>query len=151
MHFTRLIDGGIEAGPNAVLALARKGYKKTDFSLKDTIDTLTYPGFLRLAARYWKTGIGEIIQSMSKASFARALQNLVPEVTAGDLSPGGAGVRAQALAPDGRLLDDFSITGDQRTIHVLNAPSPAATASISIGSQIAARAVRQFNLDQIRK
>ncbi len=151
VHFTRLIDGGIEAGPNAVLALAREGYKKTDFSLKDTLDTLTYPGFLRLAARYWKTGIGEILRSVSKAAFARALQNLVPAVTAGDLCPGGAGVRAQALAPDGRLLDDFFISGDKRTIHVLNAPSPAATASISIGRQIAATAVYRFSLDQIRK
>jgi L-2-hydroxyglutarate oxidase len=151
VHFTRLIGGGIEAGPNAVLAFRREGYKKTDFPLKDTLDTLTYPGFLRLAARYWKTGLGEMFRSVSKASFARALQHLVPAVTTEDLSPGGAGVRAQALAPDGRLLDDFFISGDRRTIHVLNAPSPAATASISIGSQIAARAVRQFNLDQIRK
>ncbi len=151
VHFTRLIDGGVEAGPNAVLAFRREGYKKTDFSLKDTLETLCYPGFLRLAARYWKTGLAEVVRSVSKPAFSRALQNLVPAVTAEDLFPGGAGVRAQALAPDGRLLDDFYFSGDERTIHVLNAPSPAATASISIGRQIAEKAARRFDLNSNQK
>ncbi len=146
VHFTRRIDGGIEAGPNAVLAFRREGYRKTDFSLKDALDTLTFPGFWRLALRYWKTGLGEMVRSASKAAFARALQHLVPSVTAADLAPGGAGVRAQALSPDGRLLDDFYIAGDRRTIHVLNAPSPAATASMSIGVAVADMAARRFGI-----
>ncbi|MGD8366603.1 MAG: L-2-hydroxyglutarate oxidase [Desulfobacterales bacterium] len=146
VHFTRLIGGGVEAGPNAVLAFCREGYKKTDFSLKDTLDTLTYTGFWRLAARYWKTGLGEMHRSASKAAFARALQHLIPSVSAADLAPGGAGVRSQALSPEGRLLDDFHIAGDRRTIHVLNAPSPAATASMSIGSIIANMAARRFGV-----
>ena len=144
VHFTRLIGGGIEAGPNAVLAFRREGYNRTDFSLNDTLDTLTYPGFWRLAARYWKTGLGEMVRSVSKAAFARALQKIVPAVTAADLSAGGAGVRAQALSPDGRLLDDFHIIGDRRTIHVLNAPSPAATAALAIGEALAKRARTMF-------
>lgn len=146
VHFTRLIDGGIEAGPNAVLAFKREGYKKTDFSLRDTLDILTFPGFFRLAARYWKTGLGEVHRSASKSAFVRALQKLVPAVCKDDLAPGGAGVRAQALSADGRLLDDFHIAGDRRSIHVLNAPSPAATASISIGAQVADMAVKRFDL-----
>ena len=146
VHFTRLIGGGIEAGPNAVLAFRREGYQKTDFSLTDTVETLSYPGFLRLAARYWKTGMGEIYRSVSKSAFVRALKKLVPSVSAAALVAGGAGVRDQALSIDGRLLDDFCILGAGRTIHVLNAPSPAATASISIGIRIAGMAADRFSI-----
>ncbi len=146
VHFTRQMNGEVEAGPNAVLAFKREGYKKTDFSLKDTFEVLSYPGFWRLAKRHLKSGMGEMYRSASKAAFVRALQKLVPSITAPDLVPGGAGIRAQALARDGRLLDDFYMAGDRRTIHVLNAPSPAATAAISIGRQIAAMAIQKFDI-----
>jgi len=146
VHFTRRIDGTVEAGPNAVLAFKREGYGKLSFSLRDTLGTLAYPGFWRLAGRYLGTGMGEMWRSWWKPAFVRALQELIPEITAADLSPGGAGVRAQALAPDGALLDDFAIVEAERQIHVLNAPSPAATASISIGRTIAARASESFGL-----
>jgi len=137
VHFTRKVSGGVEAGPNAVLALKREGYRRTSFSLRDALATLAYPGFWRLAGRYWRTGAGEMWRSWSKAAFVRALQRLLPELAGSDLIPGGAGVRAQALAPDGALVDDFSIVAGDRMIHVLNAPSPAATASIAIGRHIA--------------
>jgi len=129
-----------------VLAFKREGYGKLSFSLRDTLGTLAYPGFWRLAGRYLGTGMGEMWRSWWKPAFVRALQELIPEITAADLSPGGAGVRAQALAPDGALLDDFAIVEAERQIHVLNAPSPAATASISIGRTIAARASESFGL-----
>jgi len=137
VHFTRMIRGEVEVGPNAVLAFKREGYTKTSFSVKDTFDTLTCPGFISLAVRYWRTGIGEFYRSFSKRAFVRALQKLMPAITEADLVPGGAGVRAQALAPGGRLLDDFHIVQDRASIHVLNAPSPAATASICIGETVA--------------
>lgn len=140
VHFTRTIDGVREAGPNAVLALRREGYTKTSFRAKDAAESLLYVGFWRLATRYWRTGIGEMYRSLSKAAFVRALRRLMPEIRSQDLVPGGAGVRAQALAPDGALLDDFCILESKGMIHVLNAPSPAATASISIGETIAERA-----------
>lgn len=141
VHFTRRIDGSVEAGPNAVLAWAREGYTHRTVHMGDLLETLTYPGFVRLAHRYWKTGLQEMIRSCSKTLFAKALQKLVPEVTAGDLAPGGAGVRAQALSPDGRLLDDFVILAQSGQVHVLNAPSPAATSSLAIGDEVAAKAL----------
>lgn len=146
VHFTRRVDGTVEAGPNAVLAFKREGYHKTSFSLADAAATFAYPGFWRLARRYLGIGLGEMWRSWNKAAFVRALQELVPEIGAGDLSAGGAGVRAQALAPDGSLLDDFAIVESERQIHVLNAPSPAATASISIGRTLAERARADFDL-----
>ena len=146
VHFTRMMRGGVEAGPNAVLSLKREGYRKTDFSARDALDTLAFPGFLRLAARYWRTGLGEMYRAFSKAAFVRALQRLLPELRGDDLVPGGAGVRAQALDVSGALVDDFSIEESGGAIHVLNAPSPAATASLAIGEIIAARAGRSFGL-----
>ncbi|TAH34661.1 MAG: L-2-hydroxyglutarate oxidase [Planctomycetota bacterium] len=139
VHFTRTIGGGVECGPNAVLAFAREGYRKRDVNLRDLFETLTYPGFLRLAARHWRTGAGEMWRSFSKSAFVRALQRLVPEIRAGHLEPAPAGVRAQALRPDGSLVDDFLILESERVLHVCNAPSPAATASLQIGAGLAAR------------
>ncbi len=147
VHFTRLIDGGREAGPNAVLAFKREGYSKFSFSLKDTWETFTYPGFLHLAGKYLKTGLGEYYRSFFKPAFVKALQRLIPEIQSADLEPGGAGVRAQALEKDGFLVDDFRIVEAERMVHVLNAPSPAATASLSIGEFIARTAKKNFGLD----
>lgn len=137
VHFTRLISGDVKAGPNAVLALAREGYGRTSFSFRDAGQIAGYAGFRRLAARYWKTGAAEVWRSFSKSAFTKALQRLIPEITTGDLSGETAGVRAQAVAPDGSLLDDFCFSGSGRLLHVLNAPSPAATASLAIGEHIA--------------
>lgn len=136
VHFTRRISGGIEAGPNAVLALKREGYRKTDFSLKDAVETAVFPGFWRMALKYWKSGIGEYYRSLNKRAFTRALQKLVPEIQASDLEPAGSGVRAQALDGSGQLLDDFAIVRSKQIVHVCNVPSPAATASLIIGKQI---------------
>jgi L-2-hydroxyglutarate oxidase len=146
VHFTRLIQGGVEAGPNAVLALKREGYRFRNLSLVDSFEMATYGGFWRMVRKYWKTGLGELYRSFSKKAFVRALQRLVPEVRPEDLHPAGAGVRAQALDSTGALVDDFRIVETERMIHVLNAPSPAATASISIGRTIAALAVKNFDL-----
>lgn len=146
VHFTRMVKGGIEAGPNAVLAFRREGYHKLDFSLRDTADLITYPGFWRMAGKYWKTAAGEFHRSFSKAAFVEALQKLMPEIRAEDLVPAGAGVRAQAVTPEGALVDDFRIVEAERMIHVLNAPSPAATASLSIGASIAWMAAKSFGL-----
>lgn len=137
VHYTRKIDGSIEAGPNAVLAFRREGYRKFSFSVRDAFDIFSYGGFWRLARRYWPTGVGEFYRSFSKHAFWRALRTLTPELELQHLQPAGAGVRAQALAPDGQLVDDFHIVQAYRMTHVLNAPSPAATASLSIGKQIA--------------
>jgi len=137
VHFTRMVGGGVEAGPNAVLAFKREGYRRTSFNVGDTYDTLTYPGFWRMALRYWRTGCGEMYRSLSKGAFVKALQRLIPEISATDLDAGGTGVRAQALLKDGSLADDFRIVQNQAAIHVLNAPSPAATASLALGAQIA--------------
>ena len=137
VHFTRMIDGSIHAGPNAVLAFKREGYHRTAFDLRDFMDTMTYPGFWRLAIRHARAGIGEMHRSFSKGAFVRSLQQLIPEVRAEDLVPGTAGVRAQALRRDGSMVDDFMIVSDPRTTHVCNAPSPAATASLEIGRYIA--------------
>ena len=137
VHFTRMIDGSVHAGPNAVLSLKREGYKKTDFDLRDFSEIITYPGLWKLAAKYADEGIQEIIRSFSKAAFVRSLQQLIPEVQAEDVVPAGAGVRAQALMNDGKLVDDFLIVEGKNNLHVCNAPSPAATSSIEIGRAIA--------------
>jgi (S)-2-hydroxyglutarate dehydrogenase len=137
VHFTRMIGGGVEAGPNAVLALARHGYHRTSFSLRDACSTGSYVGFWRMARKFWKTGFGEFHRSFSKRAFLSALRRLIPELELDDLLPGGAGVRAQALDRSGALVDDFRVIQGDRMVHVLNAPSPAATASISIGRYIA--------------
>ncbi len=147
VHFTRMIGGGVEAGPNAVLAFKREGYRMTDFRLNDLADTLGYPGFWKMAARYWKTGVGEFWRSLNKAAFVAALQRLLPDLKSEDLRPGGSGVRAQAVDPNGNLVDDFRVVRAERMIHVLNAPSPAATSSLSIGKSIAAMASEHFGLD----
>ena len=141
VHFTRMIAGGVECGPNAVLAFAREGYHKTDVNLRDLVETLTYPGFLRLAAKYWQTGLGEMWRSFSKAAFVKALQHLVPAIREDDLEPAAAGIRAQAIAPDGAIVDDFMIYETERMVNVCNAPSPAATASLNIGRLIVERLV----------
>lgn len=146
VHFTRMIHGGIEAGPNAVLAFKREGYKKSSFSLKDSSEIFGYRGFLLLAVKFIKMGMGEFYRSFSKAAFVKALQKLLPEIQSEDIISGGAGVRAQALERSGKLVDDFRIVQNERMIHVLNAPSPAATASISIGEKIAVMAEEQFVL-----
>lgn len=146
VHFTRMIHGGVEAGPNAVLALAREGYGKWSLSLRDLGETLGYRGFWRMGLRHWRMGLGEIYRSLSKRAFVTALRRLLPELQLADVVAAGAGIRAQAVKPDGELVDDFHIEQDNRMIHVLNAPSPAATASISIGKTIAEMAHKQFEL-----
>ena len=137
VHFTRLIDGGVECGPNAVLALAREGYGKFDFNLRDAWESLTFPGFLRMASRNWRVGCGEVWRSWSKAAFVKALQRLIPEIRSEHLEPAPSGIRAQAMLPNGELADDFLVETAGPIVHVLNAPSPAATAALSIGSHIA--------------
>jgi L-2-hydroxyglutarate oxidase LhgO len=142
VHFTRRIGSArsIEAGPNAVLSLKREGYTRTSFDARDAWDVATWPGFWKMAGKHWRAGLGEQWRSLSRSAFARACAALVPEITEHDLAPGGAGVRAQALARSGALVDDFSLAESERMVHVLNAPSPAATASLAIGEEIAARA-----------
>lgn len=144
VHFTRIINGGIEAGPNAVLAFKREGYTKKDFSFSDFFQMLTYSGFWKMASKYYKMGFGEFYRSLSKNAFVKALQKLVSEIEENDIQRGGAGVRAQALEPNGNLVDDFRIVEAKRMVHVLNAPSPAATASISIGRTIAKIVNKKF-------
>jgi L-2-hydroxyglutarate oxidase len=146
VHFTRMIQGGVEAGPNAVLAFRREGYSRTSFSLRDTAEMFGYAGFWRMASQYWPMAVGEMYRSFSKKAFVKALQALVPELRGRDVHPSGAGVRAQALDRQGRLLDDFRIVEAERMVHVLNAPSPAATASISIGRSIADMASKSFGI-----
>lgn len=136
VHFTRRIGGGVECGPNAVLAWKREGYSRIAFSARDSVETLGFGGFWRMAARHWKTGIGEVHRSLSKSAFVRALQKLLPEIRADDLQPGGAGVRAQAVLSDGSLASDFHFARSDGALHVLNAPSPAATASLAIADEI---------------
>ena len=145
VHFTRMIKGGVEAGPNAVLSFKREGYKKFDFSFEDSIQMFSYVGFWKMAAKHYKMGIKEFYRSFNKNEFVSALQKLVPEIKDADIYPGGAGVRAQALESDGKLVDDFRIIEAENMVHVLNAPSPAATASISIGNTIAGFAKRRYN------
>ena len=146
VHFTRMIGGGVEAGPNAVLAFRREGYHRLDFSLRDSVDMAAYIGFWRMASRYWRTAAGEFHRSFSKSAFVNALQRLMPAIQSEDLVPAGAGVRAQAVAPNGKLLDDFCIKEAPGMIHVLNAPSPAATSSLSIGATIAGLARQRMGL-----
>ena len=144
VHFTKKIDGGVEAGPNAVLALSREGYGKTDLSLGHVLGLVTFPGFYVMAAKYWRMGFGEMYRSWSKKAFVKALQELLPDLGMDDVQPGGAGVRAQAMDTKGGLLDDFAFIEGPNAIHVLNAPSPAATASIVIGRSIADKALDTF-------
>jgi (S)-2-hydroxyglutarate dehydrogenase len=139
VHFTPGIDGSVHAGPNAVLGFKRESYNKWDFDLKDFMDTMTYPGFWKLAGKFYNEGIQEMIRSYSKTIFVRSLQRLIPEVRASDVVPTPAGVRAQALKSDGSMVDDFLFINRDRALHVCNAPSPAATASIEIGKQIVAQ------------
>jgi L-2-hydroxyglutarate oxidase len=139
VHFTRTIYGGVEAGPNAVLAFAREGYRPADVDLRDLLDAVFFPGLWRFLLKYRTTACTELLQSFSKARFCRALQRLVPDIRTGDLAPGGAGVRAQAMTPSGDLLADFHLVERANALHVLNAPSPAATASLAIGQFIAER------------
>jgi (S)-2-hydroxyglutarate dehydrogenase len=145
VHFTRMIHGDVEAGPNAVFAFKREGYHKSDVDIKEMFEALAWPGFRKVAAKYWKTGMGEFYRSFSKKAFTTALQRLIPEVQEDDLIPAEAGVRAQACDRTGGLLDDFKIIERQHAIHVLNAPSPAATSSLSIGNTIAQLALKQKN------
>jgi L-2-hydroxyglutarate oxidase len=142
VHFTRLIHGGIEAGPNAVLAFAREGYRRTDFNARDLVDALTYRGFWRFLKKYPSMAWFELRRSLSRELFCRSLQRLVPEVQPDDLAAGGSGVRAQAIAPEGDLVQDFRFIARSNALHVLNAPSPAATASLAIGAEIAEMAAK---------
>ena len=137
VHFTRMADGGIEAGPNAVFAFKKEGYKRTDFDFRDFFGSLLWPGFQKVMFKYWKTGLGEMYRSFSKKAFTKALQKLIPEVREEHLVAAPAGVRAQACDRTGGLLDDFKLVTEKRAIHVINAPSPAATSSLSIGKTIA--------------
>jgi (S)-2-hydroxyglutarate dehydrogenase len=146
VHFTRMIHGGIEAGPNAVLAFKREGYTHWSVAPRDVATYTFFGGFWRMALKYWKMGIGEFYRSYNKRAFVKALQGLIPELGMDDVHPSGAGVRAQALEPDGKLVDDFRIVEAPHMVHVLNAPSPAATASISIGKSIAEMANKSFGL-----
>ncbi len=145
VHFTRRIDGTVDAGPNAVLAFRREGYRRSDFNLHDLASSLAFPGFWRMAAKHWRSGLEEFYRSFSKAAFVHSLQRLVPEVTARDLIECGSGVRAQALRRDGTLLDDFHFVPSANMLHVLNVPSPAATASLAIGHYIADMAALSFS------
>jgi L-2-hydroxyglutarate oxidase LhgO len=138
VHFTRRIDGAVWAGPNAVLAFARAGYRRRDVDLRDLARAIAYPGFLRMAARYWRTGLAELLRSWSKRAFTAALRRLVPALEPADLVRARSGVRAQAVTPTGQLVDDFRVAETERMVHVLNAPSPAATAALAIGTHIGA-------------
>jgi (S)-2-hydroxyglutarate dehydrogenase len=146
VHFTRRIGGDVDAGPNAVLAFKREGYKKTDFDLRDVTETFAYPGFWRMAAKYWRDGAAEFCRSVRKSAFVHALQKLVPEIRSSHLVPNGSGVRAQALCPDGSLVDDFQFVCAGNMLHVWNVPSPAATASLPVGREIAHMAQQGFGL-----
>jgi L-2-hydroxyglutarate oxidase len=144
VHFTRMMKGGIEAGPNAVLAFQREGYKKSDINLTELAETLAWPGFQKVARKYWRTGLGEMHRSFSKSAFTKALQKLLPEIQEHDLVDGGAGVRAQACDRTGGLVDDFLIYEEKQVINVCNAPSPAATSSLSIGENVASIAIAKL-------
>lgn len=144
VHFTRMMKGGVEAGPNAVLAFQREGYKKTDINLGELAESLAWPGFQKVMAKYWRTGIGEMYRSFSKAAFSKALQKLIPEIQEQDLVAGGAGVRAQACDRSGGLVDDFMIVEEKGAINVCNAPSPAATSSLAIGETVAKLALQRL-------
>lgn len=145
VHFTRMVGGGVEAGPNAVFAFKKEGYKRSDFDLAETWDSLSWQGFQKVAFKYWRTGLGEFYRSFSKAAFTKALQQLIPEIQENDLEEGSAGVRAQACDRTGGLVDDFLILEDKAVINVGNAPSPAATSSLSIGLTVAEMALKRVN------
>jgi L-2-hydroxyglutarate oxidase LhgO len=145
VHFTRLIQGGIEAGPNAVLAFAREGYRWSNINARDFAESVCFPGLWKFLAAYPAMCGYEIRRSLSKAAFTRSLQKLVPAIQADDLLPGGAGVRAQAMTPDGKLVEDFHFSEARGILHVVNAPSPAATASLAIGNHVAEKVLLQFN------
>jgi len=145
VHFTRKLSGEVKCGPNAVLAYAREGYRKSEVNIRDLWESLTYPGFAKVAAQYWRIGLGEIWRSLSKAAFVTALQRLIPAVAADHLTPYPAGVRAQAVARDGQILDDFAFTESSRVVDVINAPSPGATASLSIGKTVVERLAKKFH------
>ena len=151
VHLTPTVHDTVEAGPNAVLAFKREGYRKTDVSLRDLLGVLAYPGFRRLAVRHWRYGWSEMVRSFSKRRFVQALQRLVPRLTAEDLVVGKTGVRAQAVDPTGKLVDDFHILHGERSVHVLNTPSPAATASISIGERIVRHVLEDTSLLTVRR
>ena len=144
VHFTRMIKGGIEAGPNAVLAFAREGYKKLQISIPELTETLMWPGFQKVAAKYWATGFGEMYRSFSKSAFTKALQQLIPEIQKEDLETGGAGIRAQACDRSGALNDDFLIYENEHAVNVCNAPSPAATSSLSIGDSVSDLVIKRL-------
>ena len=146
VHLTLMVNGGVEAGPNAVLALKREGYRWRDVSLRDAAGIAAWPGFWHLAARFWRTGLTELRHATSRAAFARAAARYVPEITADGVEPAFAGVRAQALARDGRLVDDFVFSETDRALHVRNAPSPGATSSLAIARHVADEAARAFDL-----
>jgi L-2-hydroxyglutarate oxidase len=146
VHFTRRVDGDVDAGPNAVLALKREGYRKGDISFTDIVSEFSFPGFWRMAGKNWRTGLHEMYRSFNKRVFVRDLQRLVPDVNEGDLVPAGSGVRAQAVQTDGSLVDDFRFELAQNVVHVCNVPSPAATASIAIGKAIVQMASQNFGL-----
>ncbi|MBS4189783.1 L-2-hydroxyglutarate oxidase [Bacillus sp. FJAT-49705] len=150
VHFTRMISGEVDAGPNAVLSFKREGYKKTDFNAKDLMESLCFPGLWKMAGKFAKEGLEEYARSFSKKQFTKSLQELIPEIQEDDLIPAPAGVRAQALRSDGNMVDDFHIIMGKRTIHVCNAPSPAATASIEIGKEIVNRIPEQINLKEAK-
>ena len=144
VHFTRMIGGGIEAGPNAVLAFRREGYSRWDLNVWELSETLAFPGFRKIAQKYWRDGWAEMQRSYSKAAFVRALQRLVPDIRSNDLVPGRSGVRAMACDREGNMLDDFLILERPRILNVCNAPSPAATASLAIGETVAEKILQQF-------
>lgn len=144
VHFTRMINGDVECGPNAVLAFGREAYGKLDLNLRDLFDSLTYPGFIRMACKHWKMGMGEMWRSYNKAAFVKALQRLVPEIQAKHLDSAPAGIRAQAVTPDGSLVDDFLIEDSDRIVNVCNAPSPAATAALNVGKTVVERLAQRF-------
>ena len=144
VHFTRMIDGSVECGPNAVLAFGREAYRFRDLNLRDLLETLTYPGFVRMARKHWRMGLGEVWRSLSKKAFVRALQKLVPDIRAEHLEAAPAGIRAQMVAPDGALVDDFLVLEGERIVSVCNTPSPAATASLQIGTVIVDRLAPRF-------
>lgn len=146
VHFTKMVQGGVECGPNAVFAFKREGYDKLSFDLEETIETINFPGFWRLAKQHWRMGLDEYYRSFSKRAFVEGLKKLIPSIQASDLKAAPSGVRAMALTPEGEIVDDFKFATTEREIHVLNAPSPAATAGLAIGDEIVNRAGEAFNL-----
>jgi L-2-hydroxyglutarate oxidase LhgO len=144
VHFTRRVHGNVDAGPNAIFAFKREGYRSGDFSLRDTMESLAFPGFWRVAAKHWRMGKDEAQRSVSKGSFVAGLQRLVPEVQGEDLVPGGSGVRAQAIHRSGALVDDFQFSQSDRMLHLYNVPSPAATASIAVGRAVVEMAAKAW-------